>query len=392
MTKQQPTNPSIANKKNWFEVNPKKTITFIIIVGFLIIDFSLAAALKIVGAFEPSYVTSKVREAYYRRADPVYHHGLKKNISRYTAEWGKQDYRIDTNSLGFKDSSNRLVPLKQKNKRIVFIGDSFTEGMGVPFDKTFTGLLKQHFKPYNVDVLNAAVSSYSPIIYYRKIKYLIETVGLEFNAVVVLIDLSDAEDEALGYRFDKNENVVSQGSAANLGAAESEPLATPNSNRPAMSVKEFFTQYTYFLGRLRNLSAYLKTKTRSWERGLKQRRAMWTLDKTLYDEFGKKGLDTGAKHMLQLKQLLDKKQISLTVAVYPWPDQIYNNDFESKQVNFWYNWSRANKVEFINLFNAFVPTTTAEAVIRKYYINGDVHWNAAGHQRVYQALKTRIQP
>ncbi len=392
MTTQQPTNPSITNKTNWFETNPKKTIVFIIIIGFLIIDFSLAAALKIVGGFEPSYVTSKVREAYYRKADPVYHHGLKKNISNYTAEWGKLDYRIDTNSLGFKDSSNRQVALKSENKRIVFIGDSFTEGMAVPFDKTFTGLLKHHFKPYNVDVLNAAASSYSPIIYYRKIKYLIETAGLEFDAVVVLIDLSDAEDEALGYRFDKNKNVISQGNAANLGAAESKPASSSGSDKSAMNIKEFFTQYTYFLGQLRNFSAFLKAKTRSWDRGLKQRRAMWTMDKTLYDEFGEKGLSIGAKHMLQLKNLLDKHQISLSVAVYPWPDQIYNNDFESKQVNFWYNWSRVNKVEFINLFNAFVPTTTAEATIRKYYINGDVHWNEAGHLRVFQALKTRIQP
>ncbi|VAW99164.1 hypothetical protein MNBD_GAMMA23-1478 [hydrothermal vent metagenome] len=384
--------PNITEQKNWFESNPKKTIAFIVIFGFLIIDFSLAAALKIVGVFKPSYVTSNVREAYYRRADPVYHHGLKKNISNYIAEWGKQDYRVDTNSLGFKDNGNQHVPLESKHKRIIVIGDSFTEGMAIPFDKTFAGLLKNNFKQYNVDVLNAAASSYSPIIYYRKIKYLIETVGLKFDSVVVLIDLSDAEDEALGYRFDKDENVISQGSAANLGAAESKHSAKPKNIKQPMTVKDFFTQYTYFLGQLRNLSAYLKAKTRSWERGLKQRRAMWTMDKSLYNEFGEKGLTIGAKHMLQLKNLLDKQQISLTVVVYPWPDQIYNDDFESKQVNFWYNWSRKNKVEFINLFNAFVPTTTAEETIRKYYINGDVHWNEVGHKRVFQVLKTRLQP
>ncbi len=391
MTKQ-PINPTIANKANWFEANPKKTIVFIVIFGFLIIDFSLAAALKIVGVFEPSYVTSKVREAHYRRADPVYHHGLKKNISNYIAEWGKHDYRVDTNSLGFKDSHNRAIPLNSKHKRILIIGDSFTEGVGIPFDKTFVGLLKNGFKRHSIDVLNAAATSYSPIIYYRKIKYLIETVGLKFDAVVVLIDLSDAEDEALGYRFDENENVISQGSAANIGAAETKPVSEQKNTKPPMNTKEFFTQYTYFLGRLRNLSAFLKTKIRAWDKGLKQRRALWTMDKALYNEFGEKGLNTGAKHMLQLKELLDKQQIPLTIAVYPWPDQIYNNDIDSKQILFWHNWSKTNKVEFINLFSAFMPATSPEKTIRQYYIKGDVHWNEFGHQQVYQALKIRMQP
>jgi len=61
------------------------------------------------------------------------------------------------------------------------------------------------------------------------------------------------------------------------------------------------------------------------------------LDKKLYDEFGNKGLTVAAKHMSQLKSYLDSKNISLSIAVYPWPDQILNHDFRSKQVSFWHN-------------------------------------------------------
>ena len=89
----------------------KKTITTLIVVGFIIIDFSLAAALKIVGLFEHSYITSSIREAHYRKAHPIYHHDLEKNICNYIAERGKQDYRSDTYSLGFKDSSKLSVSL-----------------------------------------------------------------------------------------------------------------------------------------------------------------------------------------------------------------------------------------------------------------------------------------
>jgi len=378
----------MTSRKNWFEANPKKSLATIIIIGFLIIDFSLAATLKLFGLFEPSYVTSSIREAHYRTAHPVYHHDLVKNIDGYTAEWGKKNYQISTNSLGFKDISNRTIPLTVKNKRILLIGDSFTEGMGVNFDKTFAGLLQKDLIHSNIEILNAAVSSYSPIIYYRKIKYLIETVGLKFDSVVVLLDLSDIEDEALGYQFDSHENVISQGSAANLGAAE--PVQKANKLKPAMNVKEFFTQYTYFLGRLRNLSAALKLITRRWEGALNQRRAKWTLDDSLYNEFGKKGLTIAAQHMSQLKTYLDHRHIPLTLAVYPWPDQIFNNDIDSKQVIFWQNWSKQNKVDFINLFKVFIPSSNPEKTIRKHYINGDVHWNIAGHQAIYEALKPGI--
>jgi lysophospholipase L1-like esterase len=377
------TTNNITSQQNWFEVNPKKTIATIIIIGFLIFDFSLAAALKIVGLFEPSYVTSSVRKTYYRKAHPVYHHDLSKNINNYTDKWGKGDYQINTNSLGFKDSSNRNIALAVKNKRMLLIGDSFTEGLGVKFGETFAGLLKKDLALENIDVLNAAVTSYSPIIYYRKIKYLIEKVGLKFDLVVVLVDLSDVEDEALGYKFDNNENVIYQGSGFNFGAAESK-------EKPDMNVKEFFTQYTYFLGRLRNLSAALRAKPLSWEHALNKRRAMWTLDDTLYNEFGEKGLTIAATHMTQLKSYLDKKNIPLTIAVYPWPDQILNNDSESKQVVFWENWSAQNKVKFINLFKVFIPSSNPEDTIQKYHINGDVHWNTAGHKAIYEALRPQI--
>ena len=379
----------MTSQKNWFEANPKKTLASVIIIGFLIIDFSLAAALKILGVFEPSYVTSSVREAHYRIADPIFHHGLEKNISNYTAEWGKTDYRVDTNSLGFKDSEANQVSLSTNNKRIVLIGDSFTEGVGVEFNKTFAGHLKQHFKKQNIDVLNAAATSYSPIIYYRKIKYLIETVGLKFNSLIVFIDLSDIEDDALGYTFDKDENVISQGAAVNRGAHEA---TKADDNKKPLSAKEFFTQYTYFLGRLRNLSAYLKTKTRAWDGGLNKRRAMWTLDDKLYNDFAKKGLAASANYMTRLKSLLDTNSIDLTIAVYPWPDQIFNQDKQSKQLTYWQNWASENNVMFIDLFSLFIPADSPEIIIRQNYINGDVHWNAAGHKVIFEHVIKQINP
>ena len=77
------------------------------------------------------------------------------------------------------------------------MGDSFTEGIGVPFDQTFAGLLYRDGLESvdKAEFLNAAVAGYSPVIYYRKIQHLLES-GLRFDEVVVFPDQSDVADEA----------------------------------------------------------------------------------------------------------------------------------------------------------------------------------------------------
>lgn len=382
-----------SSQQSWFERNPKKSISVIIFILFFSIDFGLAAILKVFGLFEPSYITSSISEATYRKAHPVYHHGLVKNFEYSGAEWGDHGYTVRTNSLGFKDAQIRDISLTPTGKRLIIIGDSFTEGVGIEFKHTFVGLLAKQLAKKNIEVLNAAATSYSPIIYYRKIKYLLETIKLKFDQVLVLIDMSDMEDEALGYEFDRYENVISKGDPARLGAATiqaEESLKSTGQPKPPMSFKEFFTQYTFFTGRLRNILALYKGYVRPWEQALNQRRAMWTLDDKLYKEFGESGLKLATTHMNQLKQLLDKYHIKLSIAVYPWPDQIYNRDINSKQVKHWQAWARQQRVKFINLFGIFINDDKPSVVINKYFFTGDVHWNKQGHLLVFKALSKQL--
>lgn len=244
-----------STRQSWFESNPKKTLASVVLISFLLIDFGAAAFLKAIGKFKPAYVTSSVREAYYRIPHPVYHHTLATNIHDYTAEWGGNDYTVNTNSLGFKDFAPREVPLVPSKKRILIIGDSFTEGVGVDYAQTFAGLLQQQYP--NIEFLNAAATSYAPIIYYRKIKYFLEEAHLIFNEVWVFIDLSDIEDEALGYTFDKQENVISRNSIGRVGVTtelvtKDNNLSVDNSTRtrsppkPEMSFKEFLPNTRFF--------------------------------------------------------------------------------------------------------------------------------------------------
>src|SRR5665647_1274773 len=68
-----------------------------------------------------------------RVANPVYDHDLAANFDGHDF-WGEVRYRLVTNSLGFRDGSVRKVPLKSDSRRILLIGDSFTEGIGMNFE------------------------------------------------------------------------------------------------------------------------------------------------------------------------------------------------------------------------------------------------------------------
>jgi lysophospholipase L1-like esterase len=91
-----------------------------------------------------------------------------------------------------------------------------------------------------------------------------------------------------------------------------------------------------------------------------------------------------------LKKLLDEHQIKLTLVVYPWPDQIFRRDLNSRQVTVWQDWCRTNEVPFINLFPDFINESDPETTIRSLFITGDVHWNAAGHQRIADGFLQRF--
>ena len=123
----------------------------------------------------------------------IYHHDLMPNIDVVENWGGNLEKRIITNSLGFRDYQNKLVKRNSTKERILLIGDSFIEGTGYDYEYTIGGLLQNKLgKKY--EILNSAVGSYSPSIYYKKINHFISE-GYNFDQAVVFLDVSDIYDE-----------------------------------------------------------------------------------------------------------------------------------------------------------------------------------------------------
>ena len=113
----------------------------------------------------------------------------------------------------------------------------------------------------------------------------------------------------------------------------------------------------------------------------------WTLEDDAFEAWAKTGLALAESSMKKLVDLCREHGIEMTVAIYPWPAQILHADLESRQVSFWRKFAADHDLGFIDLFPLFVGTSDPpDAVYRRYYINGDIHWSAEGHRAVAEAV------
>ena len=339
------------------------SLFFIFLVTFLIIflDITLTYLLKI---YE--------KKIFIKH--PVYHHTFGKNKVFY-----KNGIKYFTDSYGFRNSSINN-PVQEYKRSILFIGDSFTEGIGLNFEDTFVGIIKKSLLKKNIEVFNAARSSYSPIIYYKKIKFLIENEKINFDEVVIFLDISDVEDEAKNYDLDKNGNVITRSSLSKinyneLGNQKIKVFLYENTTIIYL-VSKFF--YNNFLKNKKDKGKFDDLISLDFQRD------KWTINKEIYNDFGENGINLMLKYMNKLKEILEYNKIKMTVAVYPWPSQVYYEDVNSIHVKVWEEWSNKNNVKFINFFPTFVKKGLSKKeknkVLETFFIAYDVHFNKIGNQ------------
>jgi hypothetical protein len=350
-----------------FERHPRATVAALVLVSVVATD------LVFTGVYRRLHPPPAPGTSALRTPSELYHHDLRPRASVEDEVWGPRRSPYRTNSLGFRDRAVREVPLRSDRPRLVFIGDSFTEGAGVRYEDSFVGRVDEALAPRGVEVLNAGVISYCPIIYYRKVQHLLEDVGLRFDALVVYIDIGDIQDEVT-YKLDAEGNVRS---------------------RPVRRVQELAADQEHGgrgFFRFPRLKKFLDRHSLLWSHayvGLERlfpmegnRAGLWTVDDDVFEAYGREGLELGRENMDRLAGLLRASGISLTVAVYPWPDQVRHHDLHSRQVAFWSAWAAAHGAGFIDYFPRFIGSAPPGEVLDRYFIRGDVHWNEAGHRLV----------
>ncbi len=313
------------------------------------------------------------KEKTYRIKNEYFHHTLASNVKAQSTWPNSKPYLTCTDKFGFRISCIENNNEKKNNKNIVFIGDSVTEGLGLDYEKSFTSMFNNYSEN---NIINMGVSSYSPIIYLKKIQYF-ALKGLDIDHVVVFIDISDIDDEANYYYECEDSNNVCVYSWHN------------QSNISPIKKKEenfLFPFYEKIKIETKNLKRKIKPKIYIYRENYQ--RSMWTYVEGT-DEI-KKGINNSIKHMSSLHSFLKTKNISLSVVVYPHPGQIIYDSTNSKQVKIWKKFCQNKCKNFINLFPAFFAEKsklTSMEIIKKYYIKHDVHFNELGNKKIFDALK-----
>ena len=132
------------------------------------------------------YLSKEEREKVYRTRHDIFGHTLSPSFDGLGI-WGGQTYQVCTDANGFKSSCND-VSKSNRNFEIAFMGDSFTEAIGMKHEDSFVGMIAND-NP-NLRIANLGVSFYSPSSYYSKINWLLEK-GYSFKHIYVFIDISD---------------------------------------------------------------------------------------------------------------------------------------------------------------------------------------------------------
>jgi lysophospholipase L1-like esterase len=351
------------SKKNVFEEYPITTIISITLPFILCIDFLAAQWLWRQQATNTEVQTYRMPHAYY-------HHTLQpKKVAQET--WGNSTYTLFTNSLGFKDADTTTVLPTSPLKRILFIGDSFTEGIGVPFEQTFVGMVRQSFQS-SAEVLGAGCVSYSPKLCYYKTKYLLEKEKLQINQLFLFIDISDIQDEITYETF--------------VPIDETAPSSQPPT--PTVTPVAWYEEILHFWAKGSVLGyliyqKHLQSSAATFNAKYYNERAKWTYDENIYQKWGSKGVQSAVKYTEQLLNLCRTHQIKMTIVIYPWTEQMQEEDWNSKQVTIWDNFAKTNQLDCVNFFPIFQRLCQQKGydkMYQTYFIKGDVHWNEAGHR------------
>ena len=404
------------------------------LVLFLLVDVCFGAwVIALVRPSEP-----------FRVRHPVYHHTLKPNYDGL-GRWGTWSYRICTNGEGFKTSCEQKHSAK-KEFDVAFIGDSFTEGIGLPYEQTFVGMIAA--KNPDLSIANLGVVSYSPAIYLAKLKDLFAK-GYRFKHIIVFIDIGDAYDEANAYDLHRESIVVDKGEPypmsldrkirrlasqylpltgeawvqlRKLGVSTSEPngqtapqplgaqrgndtpaapsnatIQSETSNAQSLLTKdETPTAPVRDTVPLTNQTEPLETpfKNNIYE-GIYLKnypKSEWTYNQQspYYGSEGVVGtLSKMKKEMQALHVLAQAYGAKLSVGVYPWPGQLKYDVVDSLQVNTWREFCETRCEHFYNAFPAFfslVQEHGQDKVISDYFFAGDVHFTKEGNEVIARTL------
>ncbi len=326
--------------------------------------------------------------------DAVVDHRLVPNAM---SEYKSEDFHIFQRSNKWGLRGRDVSWKKEKNVyRVLLLGDSFTMGKGVKDDETAAVRLEKMLTDAlgrKVEVLNAGVDSYAPILSYLQLKNFL--IGLEPDLIVLNFDMSDLVQEDV-YR---SQAVRSGGEIVAVPAPGEVFTFTKRLDR-------WINSNLYFLAAAyRGLDEFIDRRSVKEEpkanRGVLERRNFLIMEHTVENEKERsREWKQVFESISRIKGLADRKKVPFFVAIYPWGHQVNEKEWQPGRFDFIRRGSAAtlesvqtlermsaeNGIELLNAFPAF----KAYSVDKPLYFNNDHHWTPEGNRLFAEELRDRI--
>ena len=291
--------------------------------------------------------------------DEYLHHSLVPS-TRGLNKWGHAEIVYYTNSLGYRDASIREVEKETPaDRRILFLGDSFVEGVGVSWEDHFISGLEGLFEQAgdSVEILNAGVASYCPSLEYRKLKQFLDK-GYRADVVVLLLDVSDVHDEAIWYK--------------NWEETGPEDPILGSTNMYPMILRELKDR----------LKPLFIPKSPPGKKNPRPGRYNWTEFVGHNVPWIEEGLETIKDNIRKIANLCRSNGMEFILVIYPQPTQLRSELRPSPAQRIFREFARENDIPLIDLFADFFLLPDWKT----YFIPGDIHWNERGHEFVARRL------
>jgi len=312
--------------------------------------------------------------------------------------------RVKTDSQGFRTPIHRTESIKRSthqgsNPTLLFLGDSFTYGVGTDWEQSFVG---QIAKRYNGTVINGGVVSHSPTPHLYRLKHLLDKGSLPAGTIVIMaVDISDVQDEASRWvqtsaePFERNTKTAS--AIVNRQGAAAQAMSSERQTSPFFSPRNFHLTHRIYFG----LEALYKKLFDHWQIRNSERSAFthrpWSELDSRYQPLGVKGglfqLQMQIKKAAQLSKAFNHP---FWILIYPWPAQLaYADRFSWEQ--FIQNSCEPGVCSgVINAFPVFRNKVGSNRMgahwQQQLYLEGDMHFSAAGNALIAEAVLQRLQP
>ena len=261
-------------------------------------------------------------------------HHLKKNCHA-KEKWLKNivSYDVYTDGDGYRIPNNKKNNKKNGNIAI-FLGGSFTYGMGLKYEKSFVGLIDNKTEKYSIK--NLGVAGYSPTVFSYQLDKLIKK-NIKSKKIFITLDIIDVSNEAKGWiynkKFDHPVRLLTK-DIQNLNDGKKKETGFKSFKNNNLKATRIIARYiNNSLRNLRYNFSQFQLKTKNKIPGKSPGKSGWgdflytNIENTNLDHWSPVGFNKTISiiknEYKKIGKLSKKIDSELYIIIYPWPDTLF---------------------------------------------------------------------